>query len=644
MLSKVIPKTNKYHYRFVLTLVFVAVSFVVLATSLLVTAYYQLNGIHKEFNSSAKKILSYKQNFLFTQTSIFKNYLSAVDNTLEFESFLQSDKKEINHQKEHIQSIMLAIAHSNQNIMQFRFLDKSGQETIRIDRKTMGSTPYKVVDANLQNKAQRYYFSEIKNIDEGNVWFSKIDLNMEHDKIVKPITPTLRVAKPYYLKGEFKGILIINIFMEKILDEIIASELFNIALIDKDSYILTSNLKGYAEDNKEWTRYLKKEKNTKYIFNNKDNNFFIDLIFKKNHSALDLSQILKNNEGLKIVIEEKTEKLIGYIDAMIEYMIFMGLFVFAISFPIAILLSKNPIKLHAELKESRDELAKDLDIIDKYVYMSTTDIDGNITDASTAFLRLTGYTKEELIGVNHRILKAPNTSSSLYKAMWKNLLSGKEWRGVLQNIAKDGKKYWVNNYIVPIIKDKKISGFSAIQEDITAQKIMEEISIKDELTKAYNRRFFNQTFTKELKRAKRKDDIFCIAMFDIDYFKKYNDTYGHIKGDEALITVASTLSSKLQRSGDYLFRVGGEEFIIIYSDAKSFEEAKEFASEIVKEIQNIGIEHKASECNDVLTISLGLLAISSACEMDEEKIMLSIDELLYKAKDSGRNQFVAQMC
>ena len=199
------------------------------------------------------------------------------------------------------------------------------------------------------------------------------------------------------------------------------------------------------------------------------------------------------------------------------------------------------------------------------------------------------------------------------------------------------------NNVAPIL-NQKTSGFTSIREDITAQKRIEELSLKDELTQAYNRRFFNQTFSKELQSARRKGEIFCIAMLDIDYFKNYNDTYGHVQGDKALQSVVTHLSEKLQRAGDYLFRIGGEEFIIIYSDMKSFKEAQDFSSKVVKAVENIQIEHKTSECSNVLTISLGLLSLSSSVRMDNEQILERIDELLYRAKDSGRNQVISEEC
>ena len=429
--------------------------------------------------------------------------------------------------------------------------------------------------------------------------------------------------------------------MKNILDEIMKSELFNIAIIDKDFYLLSNNLDRY---NAQWTRYLNKEKEKKYTINNNTDNFLLELIFKKKNSTLNISDIIKNNEGLKIVIEEKSEKIIEYAKSIINYMMLMGLIVFVISFPIAILLSRNPLKLHEELEKSRDNLKKQLDIIDRYVYMSITDLDGNITDVSTAFARLSGYSKDELIGMNHLFLMHPNTPPSVYEDMWNNIRSGKDWSSTLKNISKNGKKYWVKKHVSPILKEQKISGFTAIREDITAQKAIEKIAMKDELTGAYNRRFLNIVFTKELNRAKRKDNLFSIAMFDIDYFKNFNDTYGHIKGDEALQDVVTCVNEELQRGGDYLFRVGGEEFIIIYSEMKSFEEAKEFSSKIVKKVENMHLSHKTSECSDHLTISLGLLTITTQCTMDEKKISQHIDELLYSAKYAGRNQLVALKC
>lgn len=605
--------------------------------SMFVSGYYQIDAMNKEFDSSSKSTLAYKKNFLHTQTKSFKNYLTAVDTTYEFKDYIQNFTREDTHSKKHTTDVIMAITQADSNIMQFRFIDKNGYEVIRIERDSIGSSVHKIDKKRLQNKKNRYYFKDTKKVARDEIWFSRIDLNIEHGKIVKPIVPTLRIAKPYYSNNEFRGILIINIFMEKILDEIMKSELFNVSIVDGDSHILTTNFKGYREGAVEWTRYLKSTQEIKYIKDQYRDNLILDTLLQDKHTSIELSDILNNGEGLKVILEEKSERVIKSTKDLMEYMLVMGILVFTLSFPVAIIFSRYPVRLH-------ENLDKQLEIVDRYVCMTRTDIDGNITYVSKAYTELSGYSKEELIGKNHRILKDPNTPKSFYEDMWLTILDGKSWSGELNNIGKNGETFSIKAHIAPIFEDEKIVGFTSIRENITDQKIIEEISIKDELTGAYNRRCFNKVFSEELRRAKRKNDLFCIAMFDIDYFKKYNDTYGHIKGDEALKSVVEEVQSKLKRSGDYLFRVGGEEFIVIYSQMLSIDEAKKFSETLVKAVENLGIEHKSSEVSDVLTVSLGLLNLTDKCSMDEKTILQTVDKLLYEAKEGGRNKFVSMEC
>lgn len=638
MLFKFIPtKSSKYYYRFILAMLFMFGGFIISCISVLASGYFQINAIHKEFAKSAQSTLASKKHFLRERISYFKNNLIAVDKTSEFSTFIQSDLTNNTHAKRHVKEIMLTLTYANPNIMQFRFIDMSGHEIIRIDRNATGEEPYEIDKKLLQDKSQHYYFKKAQNTPEGEVWFSKIDLNIEHGEIIEPIVPTLRVAKPYFLNGDFRGILIINIFMTNILDQLMKSELFNVVIIDKDSYLLTSSYK----DDKEWTRYLKKENSG--INHNWDNSILNFLLQQKKFS-IDLSDTITNGEGLQIVIEEKTEKIMEYINDIVNYMLVMGIIIFSISIPVVMLLSRYPLKLHDKLEILKNDLEKQLNIIDKYVYMASTDSNGVITDVSMAYTQLTGYSKEEMIGNDFRKLRDPNIPKSFYKQMWATILSGKDWSGEIKNINKAGETFFLKTHITPKTKNGKIVGFTSIRENITNQKQIEEISMRDELTQAYNRRFFNQMFSKELKRAKRKGEIFSIAMFDIDFFKKYNDTYGHVKGDEVLQKVVLEISSKLQRPSDYLFRVGGEEFMIIYTDTQSLKEAEKFSLEIVKAVESINLEHKTSECANVLTISMGLLNVTPKCNMDEDTILKVIDDLLYRAKDRGRNQLVSQEC
>lgn len=125
----------------------------------------------------------------------------------------------------------------------------------------------------------------------------------------------------------------------------------------------------------------------------------------------------------------------------------------------------------------------------------------------------------------------------------------------------------------------------------------------------------------------------------MDYFKKYNDTYGHPEGDKVLTEVAKILKEHAQRATDYIFRMGGEEFGIIFSDL-SIEKSLDFVKDIVKAVEDLKIEHISNETGNYITISAGLIVQSSA-HLDSFKEMYKLsDEALYKAKENGKNQVV----
>lgn len=172
-------------------------------------------------------------------------------------------------------------------------------------------------------------------------------------------------------------------------------------------------------------------------------------------------------------------------------------------------------------------------------------------------------------------------------------------------------------------------------------KLIEKLSITDELTSLYNRRHFNDIFTRELSRAKREKKPLAFLMFDVDFFKVYNDTYGHQKGDSALKELGHLLRNFCKRGSDFAFRLGGEEFGMIFSE-ESFEQALAFAQKIRKEVEDLGIVHTKSSVSDMLTISIGLVYFKEIGSVNENEIYKQVDEALYKAKAGGRNRVVAE--
>ena len=367
---------------------------------------------------------------------------------------------------------------------------------------------------------------------------------------------------------------------------------------------------------------------SKEIFNNlpfsmatsKDNIILNDILNKLFSSISNENKDSINNNWISV----NYEKIVNYEKVLIAGMVFL-LIIFIISL-------KN-----RQINNINSQMKKYIKIVDENVLTSSTDLDGNITYASEAFCEISGYSKDELIGTNHRIIRHSDMKESTYKELWETITSGKTWKGEIKNKKKNGDYYWVKASISPVFDNKgKIISYTAVREDITDKKIIEEISITDGLTNIYNRRYFDEIFPKIINEAKRKNELVAFVFMDIDHFKQYNDNYGHQKGDEVLINFAACLKQSLHRSSDYTFRLGGEEFAVVYQ-METKEKAVEFANNLRKNIENLKIEHKYSSVSSYITASMGLIC-KNANEIVIDEIYKQADDLLYQAKRSGRNQ------
>ncbi len=290
----------------------------------------------------------------------------------------------------------------------------------------------------------------------------------------------------------------------------------------------------------------------------------------------------------------------------------------------------NKIQLYINLflaqkiqkKEFDDTLLEYIRLMDKYIISSDTDLDGKIIRVSQALCDISGYKKEEFIGKDYKKLRSPDMDIKIYDELWETITKGETWRGQIKNRTKLGEDYWVDIIISPMYDKKRL----------------EKISITDGLTDIFNRRYFDQIAPKIVNNTYRKDTFICFAMIDIDYFKRYNDHYGHQAGDEVLRKVAKKLKSSLERVGDYCFRVGGEEFCAIYN-ANDKQKAYEFMVRIQKGIEELKIEHVKSQVSKYVTISVGLTCEKKSMR-DFEKLFKKADKLLYEAKANGRNRVV----
>lgn len=176
--------------------------------------------------------------------------------------------------------------------------------------------------------------------------------------------------------------------------------------------------------------------------------------------------------------------------------------------------------------------------------------------------------------------------------------------------------------------------------DNTANKIEEKAhSEKDELTNLYNRRKMNTFIEEEIKNEQKNIDSLGILMLDVDYFKNYNDSYGHQQGDEALLTIGTLLKEIAEKYAIFVARYGGEEFIIIIKN-KNLEQVSAIAREIKERIDQLQLPHRSSEISAMLTVSIGQ-HFSEARDSDIYSLIKKADDALYEAKMRGRNQIAS---
>lgn len=171
------------------------------------------------------------------------------------------------------------------------------------------------------------------------------------------------------------------------------------------------------------------------------------------------------------------------------------------------------------------------------------------------------------------------------------------------------------------------------------EKELQEISRRDGLTGVFNRRYFNETLDIEIGRAYRNHLPLCLLMFDLDYFKEYNDAYGHVGGDNCLVSVADIISKLTSRKGDFFARYGGEEFAIILPNV-DLEGAAAFAHKLQGAVQSKCIPHNSTKLTSLkcVTISLGVTNLLPFTKMSASELIQNADKALYEAKADGRNR------
>ncbi|OEF96742.1 GGDEF domain-containing response regulator [Desulfuribacillus alkaliarsenatis] len=167
-----------------------------------------------------------------------------------------------------------------------------------------------------------------------------------------------------------------------------------------------------------------------------------------------------------------------------------------------------------------------------------------------------------------------------------------------------------------------------------------KLSTLDGLTGVSNRRYFDQMLEREMGTATRNGTPLSLILFDVDFFKRYNDRYGHLAGDEALKAIAEVSRQQLKRPADIVCRYGGEEFVVLLPDTR-IDGAFIVAEEMRRAIEALQLPHEDSEISEVLTVSLGVAELTDAKAETPSMLIKHADAALYHAKNNGRNKTVS---
>ena len=183
----------------------------------------------------------------------------------------------------------------------------------------------------------------------------------------------------------------------------------------------------------------------------------------------------------------------------------------------------------------------------------------------------------------------------------------------------------------------KMENLRLVEDLARKNRELERLSLLDGLTGVANRRYFDRIVQQEWSRASREQTPISVVMIDIDYFKPYNDTYGHQQGDACLQQVASALSAGLKRPSDFIARYGGEEFVAVLPDT-GIEGAGSLAEAMRESVVRLALEHTASKVCPQVTISLGVASAIPGRESVHAELIKKADDALYAAKQGGRNR------
>jgi len=278
--------------------------------------------------------------------------------------------------------------------------------------------------------------------------------------------------------------------------------------------------------------------------------------------------------------------------------------------------------------------------VDAAAIFSETDLNGRITYVNDQFCVVSGYSREELLGQNHRLLNSGLHSADFFAAMWRTIALGNVWKGEICNRAKDGRLYWVDSTMVPVLDDTTglVDRYLSIRFDISEKRqLLQSLQWRvghDVLTGLPNRAFLSDLLDQALEFSRQENIPLAVCMLDLDGFKAVNDGYGHASGDMLLVEVAKRLRD-IVRGEDVVARLAGDEFVLVLRYVRDLPELRAALSRVLGAISAPYTLH-GKDINVFASIGVTLFPHDNE---DAETLLRHADQAMYVAKQRGRNRF-----
>ncbi|MDH5879046.1 diguanylate cyclase [Vibrio sp. S/42/10] len=532
--------------------------------------------------------------------------------------------------RETLEDLWVMLARGQQYYSQLRYLDLEGNEVFRIN---YNNKKAKIVPNNkLQDKSARAYFKTLQQLKIGEVSSNGIDLEIENGEIVHPLIPALRIMTPVASGNRILGYFIANLNMLEIYDRLLyqigTSYVVPVILNQTGHVIMGPDIeesfghliesradKTYAKLYPELWRAIQDDRSSSY-FDGKNWYFHSNISpkIKQFEGPIYMVLHIKNQQVNSQYQREQHSILVQTITLVVLIsMISIGFVLWNINH------KKNSIE---------SQLAKAA--MNGMSALVITDRNNRIIKVNQEFTRVSGYELEDVKGRQPSMFASGRYNQEFYIKMWSVIQKKGMWEGEVVNRRKDGSLI-TEILRIQTIKDSKgviqfyVASFVDISKHKELEKRLRNLSEKDALAECWNRRKFDLELRDECSRVNRYPtrEQSCLAILDIDHFKRINDRFGHDYGDRVIQTVAQVLQREC-RETDVVARIGGEEFGIILPHTTTEE------AEYVLNRLRIAV---CIELDNVVTISGGITNLTNDPALNYK----CADLALYEAKAAGRN-------